>query len=197
MLKNKNYIRSQKKSSRSPAKILLIIGLLLVVAVVGAYFAMKQPAKKTTSSSYQKTSTGHDVNLDPPTEEDKQQNDQNKQQLGDKQQTTTPPPSETQNGKKTVTPFIVFAGEDGTNITVNGYVSGIFEEGGTCTATFTKGTFKITKTSKGIQDSNHTTCAPISAAASEFTGGGTWNVILSYASSTASGSSQTGSVVIQ
>lgn len=74
-----------------------------------------------------------------------------------------------------------------TTSETRGYVSNVLEDGGTCTATYTKGSTKVTGTSTGFVDVNKTTCAPIPISGLSR---GDWVVVLSYKSATASGASQ-------
>lgn len=65
---------------------------------------------------------------------------------------------------------------------------GVFEEGGTCTATFVKDGETRSKTSVGFQNSSYTQCAPIDLEPGFLTKG-TWSVVVSYASPKAEGAS--------
>lgn len=80
---------------------------------------------------------------------------------------------------------------------INSYVSGVFEDGGTCTATITKGSSQILKTSEGFKDATHTTCAPIFLKRSDFSSSGTWSVKVSYSSVTSEGQSQAVNIEVQ
>lgn len=101
-----------------------------------------------------------------------------------KQQGDTPSSTSTTPGqKKSVTPVITNA-----NGSINGYVSGIFEEGGTCTATFTMDSKVLSKTSAGFGNVSYTQCAPINLEPG-FLSPGTWRITLKYSSTTAEGSS--------
>jgi hypothetical protein len=159
------------------------------------FFMQRGNHRASITPVYGKTESGHDVNLSPPTEEDKQQVDQTKDELGDDQ--TAPKPPTQPDSKATVSPFISYAALEGQTGVVNGYVGGVFEEGGTCTATFTRGSAKIVKTTTGFQDSDHTTCPPFNVARGELASAGTWDVILSYTSNTSTGSSPPSQVDIK
>lgn len=191
MLKNKKYQHNRQTKGRS--KLWLIGGV--VVLVVGAallYFLTKDD--ETPVSTFDKTSTGHDVNLSPPTPEEQQAGNEAKEELTNKD--GTPEPT-TPSGTAKADPFITFVGQEGDTVEVTGYVGGVFEEGGTCKATFTKGSLTVTADSKGFQDASHTTCTPISVPRANFSQAGTWNVVLSYSSTKATGASQTRPVLVQ
>lgn len=74
---------------------------------------------------------------------------------------------------------------------VKANVIGVFESGGTCTATFSKGAESHSFSSSGIANSNYTQCAPISVT--DITGSD-WTVVVKYSSATAAGQSQPVSV---
>src|SRR3989344_4868137 len=116
MKKNKKHIKKNKK-------ILAEIILLLVIAAVAIWliFYNKKP-----------TSPGQDTaSYTPATEQEKQETEKHKQVLAN-QQSQTPPPS---GSLKNVTVVITEANSAG----IKGYVSGVFEEDGTCTANATQG----------------------------------------------------------
>lgn len=159
--------------------ILLIVLVLISLELTGTTYFFH----RNINASYPKQTTQQtDINFNPPTQQDKTINDQHKDELV-KSQSATPT---TYNGnKKQVKPTITHADKT----TVNAYVTGVFEDGGTCTVTLTQGNQTITKTSTGFQNASYTQCTPISltdAGLSE----GVWTVIVSYSSSTAEGKSE-------
>lgn len=190
------YKRNKKISgSKRTKKTVWILASLAVVALIvglASYILTRG-----NDSDFDKTSTGHDVNLNPPTPEEKAETEEHKDSLAEKEGNPTPPTPTTPSGKLAVVPFITFAGQEGGDVSVSGYITEVFEENGTCTATFTKGTLSHSQQSKGFRDFKHTSCAPITAPRSNFAEGGTWTVTLSYSSPTAVGSSQPRSVAIE
>jgi hypothetical protein len=74
-------------------------------------------------------------------------------------------------------------------VLVGGYVAGVLEDGGTCTATLTQGARSVTGTSQGSADARNTACPEIRVPGSAL-GSGTWTVVLSYDSSRGSGEAQ-------
>lgn len=158
----------------------VIIPIIIVtLALVGGglyYWYLRTNESKTTSR----------INFEPPTKEEKQQAEDNKERIVQKEQEqSTPPPTD---GRKTVTPIITSAEPFNGIVEVSGYVPGVFEDGGTCTATFVKGSSQVTKQSKGVKNVSNTQCNGLDAAISELSPG-TWTVTLSYSSATAQGSS--------
>ena len=173
------------------SKKIIVGGLvaLLIVAGAGAlYIKNRNDATKSTdvASSPQET-----LNLDPPTDEDAKRADENKQEIlrRDEELKTQQTTTET-SGKKNVKPVITYAGQYGNSVEAGGYVN-VFEEGGTCTATFTRGSAKITKTVQAIRGANSVNCPVMAANSSEFSQKGTYSVTVSYNSATSTGVSDT------
>ena len=119
------------------------------------------------------------INYGPPTQTEKQDSQTAKSrdiQSGGSSSTGT-------NGKKQVQIQVLAATLD----SVKANVIGVFENGGTCTATFNKGAESHSFSSSGFANSNYTQCVPISV--SGITGSG-WTVVVNYSSATAAGQSQ-------
>jgi hypothetical protein len=149
------------------------------IAYAEFHGSTRDPASQTSKAD----GTGNsDINFNPPTKTDQNETDQTKENIV-KQQTS--PGSTSNTGKITVNPNITYADKT----TINGYVTGVFEEGGTCTATLTQGSQTITRTSIGFGNASYTQCPPISLTDAKLSAG-TWTVILSYDSAKAAGSSQ-------
>lgn len=96
------------------------------------------------------------------------------------------PSGDTSNTKKVVTPVITSASKSGATVAIFSYVSGVIEDGGTCTFTFS-GSTTITYTSQGVANASNTDCR-LSKSDSRFSSG-SWKVTLSYSSTKASGKS--------
>jgi hypothetical protein len=163
-----------KKPSSKLKKIAIVVVALAVVAGAGAVVHhFTTDAIKTTPSG---------VKLTPPTADEKASGDQTKDQIVAKQNATPTPTPISSNGKKQVTPVISYAGAD----RLNAYVTGVLEDGGTCTATFTQGTSVVSRTSNGFSNVSYTQCAPITPNLPA----GSWSVVVTYSSTTAEGTSQ-------
>ena len=154
--------------------LILVAGLLILATGVWTISAHNQPAKSGDKTPGEGTS----VNPNPSTKEQLSQ--------------PTPGASSTNPGsKKQVTPVITNASQE----QINAYVPGVFEEGGSCTATLTKGNKTVTKTSTGFQNVSYTSCAPINISG-QLTERGTWSLVLSYNSTTAEGKSAAASLEV-
>lgn len=170
---NKRPIRRRKITKGQ----LLTAGAVAIVLLAGVYLwarpSNNQPAAVTSGNN------GSYVNLNPATEQERQQSQAAKDAVTSQQNQTQASSS----GKKQVTPTITHA--DATS--VSAYVSGVFEDGGTCTAIFTQGATTKTFTSTAFANVSYTSCAPIKVSG---LASGTWTVVVSYNSSAATGQSQ-------
>ncbi|HLG91154.1 MAG TPA: hypothetical protein VI336_03305 [Candidatus Saccharimonadales bacterium] len=160
---------------------LLTLGVVLALLIGGglAYAQLKdnQPANQPAGAS-DNQSDGY-INLNPPTEQDKQDAEANKKSLAEDR----PSPAPSSNGKKEVTPIITSV----SSSEVKAYVPGIFEDGGKCTATATRGSQTETASSNGFADVSKTSCAPLKNLSIPGAG---WSVVVSYSSSTSQGKSE-------
>lgn len=167
----------QKNTSKyhlSNKTIILIIVVFLLVGG-GIAFAISRSKKSDSTTPHSGNTSG--VNLNPPTAQELKQTDEHKKNLGNQNTPTTTTPS----GKKQVNPVITNADEQEVNVNI----SGIFEEGGTCVATFSKDGKTVTKQSKGFGNVSYTSCEPIEIKGALSTG--EWSVTVSYSSSAAEG----------
>lgn len=158
--------------------LLVLLGLVIIVIVAsGTWYWNAQNNKQQPAQS----DNTEKINLDPPTEEELKETEEHKKNLGDSANNPDLPTDA--NGKKIVTPVITTV----TASQVNAFVPGVFEEGGTCTATLTKAGQTITASSTAFQNVSYTSCAPIALTAQASPG--TWSAVITYSSSTSQGSS--------
>jgi len=172
----------KKRRFLSPSRRITVVVLVLVAVIISGSLAYAKfgttsdnPPAQTTDSN-QTTENENGINLSPPTEQEKQETQQHKDELAQQQNQTGGSTS----GKKQVQ-IEVYADKN----TVNASVYGVFEEGGTCTATVT-GPQTITRTSTGFGSASYTQCMPISTNLSS----GQWSVTVTYSSANAEGTSQ-------
>lgn len=152
-----------------------IIISVIVIALVGggvAYAIIKHNDKPKPLGIGQ-------VNYGPPTSAEKKETDQHKKQLEENQN------NQSSDSKPKIGVVITYL----STTEARGYASGVFEDGGTCTLTLTKGSSKITGTSTAVADVNKSTCGPISIDQSQLSSG-TWTAVLSYSSPSGTGSSE-------
>lgn len=166
-----------KKMLLAGGAVVALAAVFMILELTGTTHVFRKEKVDTPSSANDQT-----INYGPATEQEKQESEARKNDIGQQPSPTPPSPS----GKKQVVPVVVSADKEGANA----YVSGIFEEGGTCTAKFTTTNGdSIEATSSGFQNSNYTSCAPIKLNG-PLNIKGDWTVVVSYSSATAEGSSQ-------
>lgn len=158
----------------------LLIMILVIGVISGGLFFAKTRSTENQNTTNKPARDSAGTNLAPPTEEEKAETEAYKKELGQSAQ----PTNTSENGKKQVTPFITGADKQ----EISAYVSGIIEEGGTCTATLTKDGKTLTKTSKGFGNVSYTSCEPIDVSGS--LENGNWSVVVSYSSGTTDGKSE-------
>ena len=152
----------------------ILLSAVVLVFLILAGFGLARRAGDTNQSGAAGTGS-----LDPATAAEKQEAADRKDQVVEEQRNQTATPSL---GIKNVGVVITSA----TSTDVRGYTSGVFEDGGICTATATKGSQTITKTSTGFKNVSYTSCSPIYWGST--LGNGNWTINLSYKSAAAQGS---------
>jgi hypothetical protein len=160
---------------------LLLIPLVVVTAAV---IALAQGNTKNSSNDNESTNPPGNptVNLSPPTAEEKQETEDHKNQLS-QQQSQAKPTTPSSSGNNQTTPIITEATKD----RVLAYISGVVEDGGTCTATATMGSTTVSATASAFHDATTTDCAPMEFSSS--LASGSWDILVSYSSSSSSGQS--------
>ena len=182
--------KSKKLSRRFLSKKLLLIGAaLLLVVAAGATYHFTRSSNPSPSTTQNKPKIAPYVNLNPATDQQKQQSQNAKDAIVAQQDQQAQKAADTSGAKSAVTPVITHADSS----VVNGYISGVFEDGGTCTATFTENGDTKSFTSAGFENVSVTNCPPIHLSGLS---SGSWTLVLSYSSSTASGSSASQTVSV-
>lgn len=80
-------------------------------------------------------------------------------------------------------------------VLAGGYVTGVIEDGGVCTLTLTRNGATVVVEGAAMADATTTVCGGLSVAGSRLTAG-TWQAVLSYASSTHTGASSAAAVEV-
>lgn len=179
MIKNKNI---QKKYVFSLAILLLIVVGLLI-------FLYSNSQSNSSTDQNPPVQQTEPINLAPPTEEDVKRVEANKEKNVSRDEAEKNQPNPEPGTKKAVKPTITYAGLYGGVVEVGGYVDGVFEDGGTCTATFSQGSISFSKTVTSVKNINSLDCPVMSANKNEFDQAGKWSVIVSYSSSSSEGKS--------
>lgn len=89
-----------------------------------------------------------------------------------------------------VTPVVVHAGIDAPSgtVRVDAFIPGLLEDGGTCTATLTRGAVQVSATASAAADATATWCTTVGLRLSDLETG-TWEAVVEYTSSSSAGTS--------
>lgn len=163
------------------ALLIFLAGVLAVLEVSGTTHVFKSP------DTADNTGIPGPINYGPPTEAEKQDSESHKDAPSDK--TGENSPSQT-HGQKTVEVAITTWTQKDNNIQVNGFVSGVVEDGGVCTLTLTSSTTgkQVSSSRSAVANATNTSCGASTIAVSRLSPG-EWQAVLSYSSSTSTGKS--------
>jgi Tfp pilus assembly protein PilX len=167
-MQHKNTVMKKSKNKK------LIFALTAIILLAITAFVVFKLVNKTSNPS--KTADGQPVNLQPATATEKSETDARKEQLGNETSPTTPKNSaSSKSSTLTIT--------DANATSVRAYVTGVFEDNGTCTAVATSsGQNTVTKSSSGFQNVSYTQCAPINWDSP--LPAGSWQISVTYKSPT-------------
>lgn len=177
--------KSTKNKLITPKKILFLSVIILLV--FGGFFGYRHFSSKSKTDKPATTSQQQQeqkIDLTPPTQEDTEAVNQHKDEISKNNQST----SSQNSGQKSVSIVVVDASQYDQQIEVRAFVSGVVENGGTCTYVFTNSTTTLTKQTKAAADATTTRCPTLNISRSEFSAGN-WSVTVSYKSTTAQGTS--------
>lgn len=195
----------QNNKPRNRVKV-IIATLTLIVAVVAGYAVFAKTnnywpfqSSVKSSASTQQESTENNPNDEshiddqPATKKDQENANNQKQSTYDRQQAGKENSSNNDNtdssSKMSVSVTITTIYQQENEVHVNGFVTGVVEDGGTCTLTLTDESGKKVSVSRsGHENATNTTCGQSSIKTSQLHTG-KWTASLVYASSKASGTS--------
>jgi hypothetical protein len=170
-----------------------MVVLVLLIGGLSVYLYKRHYANHVAASPVSSNPADH-IKYAPATAEEKQQSEQKKDDIVKAKSEADKSNSD---GKKAVEPVITLANYSNSSATIQAYVPGIYEDGGTCTAVLTQAGQSVTKSAPAFANATTTDCQHFSIPRSEFPAAGTWTVKVSYGSSTAEGSStQTSSIEV-
>ncbi len=178
-------IKIKKQSNK---KLLLVLCAVIIIAGL-SFLYYRSTNKNNLEKPSSTTGQTQGLNLSPPTAEDAKRAETNKEKNVTRDETINNTPTPEPGKKKSVKPTITYAGLYGDSAEVGGFVSGIFEDGGTCTATFTLSGTTFTKSVTAVKNISTVDCPVMSAPKAQFTQNGKWSVTILYDSSTATGKS--------
>ncbi|MBX4197681.1 hypothetical protein KW801_03995 [Candidatus Saccharibacteria bacterium] len=170
---------SKKKFLMSKRSLLAVIGVIVLASLVSYLLLANHSSQngQTTGTA----ADGSQINLNPATTSDKDSNTAHKNEIAQRDQKL----SDGTNQGAAVSVVITEA----TSSTVKAYVIGVFEDGGSCTATASNGSQTVSGSSTGFQNVSYTQCPPISWSSA--LGAGQWTVTVNYKSATAQASRST------
>lgn len=166
---------SMIKNKKSKTPFLIAAGIALIVAIGVAAYLLLSP----------KSTVIDGVNYAPPTEEEKQSANDQKDKNVEREDIDKAPTSPT---GKTINLIVSDANQYGDVVEVRAYSRDVFENGGTCTVTFTKDGSNVTAQSQAFADASTTQCGALDTPRSKFDKSGTWSYELVYSSPTSKGS---------
>lgn len=173
-----------KKSKPNKSKKFVLALIVLALIGAGAYLYIRHRSDNKRSET--PAQTAESIKLAPATDAEKKQSEDNKRNLPDNKPEPTPPPSGLV--QSTVTITSVDANP------VRARVSGVVEDTDNgCTATFTKGSESFSVSSASVANVSHTLCAirPDRTLSS-----GQWQIVVSYKSNTAEGTSDPQTITV-
>lgn len=175
------------KIKKSKKKIPLVFAVAFVlISVAGTVWFINKDDKASRQAT---DATASSIDYGPPSEEVIQETEQNKKELEQKfGSQNSSQPANSGSGANQASAVLTNLAVDQQEVRGSGIITNVFEENGTCTLTLTKGTVSVSGTSQGFVDVNKTTCPPISISRNKLSSG-EWLGVLSYNSSTSSGSS--------
>jgi hypothetical protein len=172
--------------NKSLTKKNIFLGLIVVLLLLGGSFAYKNYSQRSIKPTESSQESELKINPGPPTEQELSETTAHKETLSNENQSTNPNTQTDAYGKIKVTPVITSVSQD----ELRAYISGTFEDGGICTATFEHESVAFTKQSSGFSNVNTTNCGVIKLSRSDFPVPGEWTVRLDYDSSNSAGTSE-------
>lgn len=173
-----------------PIKITILAALAILLAL-GAFWFYNRSNETLESED--------GINYEPPTETEISETDQHKEELAEElsEDEQDGNQAEDSSDKRSVTPIISYWGQpsEGDDLEVNGYVPGIVEKNGSCTARLVKNGKTVEETKVALDDAQTTSCGLIVIPRNELTAGD-WSLSLNYSSPSSAGSSETVTVTI-
>jgi uncharacterized protein YxeA len=169
---------AQKKKKK------IIIGIVIaavVLAGAGAFVYYRSQDEKPL----------YFVNYDGPTEEEQAAADEQKEKNNARDDLENSYEDDPGTGQREVTVSISDAGQYDDMVEVRAAVSGVYEEGGSCTAVFEQNGQEVRVETVAFRDASTVQCGALDTPRGSFPAGGKWNVRVVYTSGTSQGTSDT------
>ncbi len=179
------------KNKKLSKKMVVFCAVTLVALGGGAFAIIRSNSSQNVSQN-----PAENVNYDPPTKEEKQAAEDTKDVIVDKDKQDSSATNSSASLKQ-VKPIITDANQYEQRLEVRSFVSGVFEDGGDCTLTLSRGSQMLTKKTTGVKDATTTSCPLFLVERSEIPNAGTWLAQVKYTSTTAEGASESKEVIIK
>lgn len=180
------------KNRKNNKKIVsFVMATALVVALITTYTVVAYQKSFWPFMPDQTTinEPNNDINYDPPTQQEiEDSQDAKKNNLDDDEDNDSP--TSTSGNLRHIEVGVAFADEINGQIEIRAFTPSVVESDGICTATLTKNSATVTKSSQAFIDSTTSVCQPIKIALSEFQQSGDWSLVVSYKSSKSQGKSE-------
>lgn len=193
-MKSKSYeLHTKKKTLKRPLVIaglaFLLITALLTAGFVANKFSQTPPITKQAGSN----TVEEKIDYSPPTEEEKIETEAFKAEQTQSTSTASTPgakaPAPTE--KRQVSATLTSWGQNPMSkaAEISGFVSGVYEDNGTCTAKMTKNDVVVRESQSSTKDAKTLSCGLITIKRDRLSAG-SWSVVIVYSSSTATAESQ-------
>lgn len=184
------------KKIKISKKIILVLTTALVFGGFSAFFILNKNQENKTSQNEPQT-IQESISYSPPTEEEiksandnKQENDALEEDIRNQNQSPV-------SGKRQASPIITSAAMYGDSAEVSSYITGIFEDGGTCTAHFKRNNLSATQVVTATKEGRSTYCPLFRISKNQLTESGVWSVTVSYESAAYRGTSEPVSIEVK
>lgn len=176
------------KKHRNVAIILFVVAICVVCGFI--LYA------RNTNDTLQTTPSGQKINLNDPTKEEKDTGNKIKSEIVDKEASQNNTSKVSASGKNSVMPTITYADQYSGKVEVGAFISGIFEDGGTCTLRLQKEGAVQTTSVSAIKGATSVNC-PVMLVDRSSLSPGIWSATVSYSSQSSEGQSTPRSVEVQ
>ncbi len=179
-------MRYQRKNNKKK----LLIALLAILLIGGSVYVYQALRADDTNSPQDDSG----INFGPPTEEEQRAGDEQKDRIVEEQENEN---STTQNSdqKQSANVIIVDADQYDDVVEVRAFISDHVQDG-TCFYRFTRNNQLVEKSLPAHADASTTICPNLEVDRTEFPTAGDWQLVVTYESDNAKGSSETKTITI-
>ena len=182
--------------SKNKKKRTIFAVISLVIIVLGSFIMYRYFNTNPETPATAKKKGSDIVNLNGPTDKEKKSGDGAKDKIIEDEKARNQPTSPTSNGKKSITPTLTYAQQYDQQVEVGAYISSIFEDGGVCKLTLTKGTAAQTTQVDAVKGASSVDC-PVMVISRSKLEAGSWQASVAYTSSSSGGSSLSRTVEVK